>query len=309
MTVNGEIPASEMGQALIHEHVLVDFIGADSTGYHRWNREEVVEKVLPYLLEVKELGCKTLLEYTPMFLGRDPLLLKMLAEESGLTILTNTGYYGALDNRFLPENVYTETSREIANKWISEWENGIEGTGIKPGFIKIGVAPDSLSELHSKLVRAAGLTHLETGLTIAAHTGPAVPAFQEIGILKDMGVSPNAFVWVHAQMEEDHQMHIRAAREGAWISLDGLSAENVDEYVTMIGNLNSSGLLNRVLISHDAGWYTPGEKDGGDFRPYTPVFEALIPALKASGYSDQEIDQIFIENPAEAFTIKIRKLE
>lgn len=37
MTVTGPIPIAELGTTLAHEHVLVDWIGADSTGYHRWD--------------------------------------------------------------------------------------------------------------------------------------------------------------------------------------------------------------------------------------------------------------------------------
>ncbi|MEI9912008.1 MAG: hypothetical protein WDO71_21605 [Bacteroidota bacterium] len=36
-------------------HFLVDFIGADKINNSRWNRNEVVKKVLPYLLEVKTI--------------------------------------------------------------------------------------------------------------------------------------------------------------------------------------------------------------------------------------------------------------
>jgi phosphotriesterase-related protein len=56
ITVTGEIPASEIGKTLHHEHLLVDFIGADSTGYHRWDKNEVVEKVLPYLSGNQKTG-------------------------------------------------------------------------------------------------------------------------------------------------------------------------------------------------------------------------------------------------------------
>jgi len=136
ITVTGEIPASAMGKTLHHEHLLVDFIGADSTGYHRWNRDSVIEKVLPYLLEIKRLGYKTLVECTPAYLGRDPLLLKMLSEKSGIQILTNTGYYSAVGGKFIPKHGFTETAQQLANRWIDEAKNGIEGTGIFPGFIK-----------------------------------------------------------------------------------------------------------------------------------------------------------------------------
>ena len=54
ITVNGAIRPQQMGKTLIHEHLLVDFIGADKISPDRWNREEVLKTVLPYLLEVKK---------------------------------------------------------------------------------------------------------------------------------------------------------------------------------------------------------------------------------------------------------------
>ena len=258
MTVQGPISVSEIGKSLIHEHILVDFIGADSTGYHRWNRAEVIKMVLPYLQEIRNSGCSTLIDCTPAWLGRDPLLLKMLSDSSGLNILTNTGYYGALNNKYLPSHTFRETAEQIAARWIREWQDGIDGTGIKPGFIKTGVNPGMLSDLHKKLIKAAAITHLKTGLTIASHTGPALPAFEELEILASEGVAASAFIWVHAQSESDHSTHVMAATKGAWISLDGLSDDNAEEYVGMINNLKENGLLHRVLVSHDAGWYKPG---------------------------------------------------
>ena len=131
MTVTGK--ANQMGKSLIHEHILVDFIGAKDYNPQKWNRDKVVEKVLPYLKELKETGCETLVDCTPAFLGRDALLLKELSEKSGLKILTNTGYYGAVDNKYLPEHAYNESAQELANRWIAEYEKGIDGTEIRPG--------------------------------------------------------------------------------------------------------------------------------------------------------------------------------
>src|SRR5450759_3347099 len=144
MTVNGPIPSSKMGISLIHEHILVDFIGADSISNKRWDRSKVIEKSLPYLKQIKNLGCRTLVECTPEYIGRDPLLLKSLSDSSGLNILTNTGYYGASNNKFIPRFAFNETADQLAKRWVSEWEEGINGTGIKPGFIKIGVGSGTL---------------------------------------------------------------------------------------------------------------------------------------------------------------------
>ncbi|MBC8110437.1 MAG: phosphotriesterase [Verrucomicrobia bacterium] len=308
INVTGAIKSSQMGITLIHEHILVDFIGADKTSSERWNHEDVIKKVLPYLEEVKKLGCQTLVDCTPAYLGRDVELLKKLAELSGLQILTNTGYYGAVDNKYLPPHAFTETDQQIANRWIAEFEKGIDNTNIKPGFMKISVNPEKLSALHQKLVRAAALTHLKTGLTICSHTGPALPAFEEIEILKQQGVHPSAFVWVHAQNEGDWQNYAKAARLGAWVSLDGVNEGVILQYVKMLEFLKKEQVLPKILISHDAGWYDPDKSDGGDFRGYTTIFKKLIPALHKKGFSDKEIKQLMVVNPAKAFEIEVRKL-
>ena len=306
ISVTGEIPASEIGKTLHHEHLLVDFIRADSSGYHRWNKNEVVEKVLPYLMEIKKLGYKTLVECTPAYLGRDPELMKMLSEKSGIQIITNTGYYSAVGGKFLPEHTFTQTAEQLAARWIDEAKNGIEGTGIYPGFIKIAVEREPLEEIHRKVVEAACITHKATGLVIMSHTGPALPAFQEIEILKQNGVDPSAFIWTHAQNEKDFNKHLEAARMGAWIAFDNFNAGQLERYIEFAQTMKKEGLLGKVLFSHDAGWYRPGEPNGGEFRGFTEIEEFLIPALEKSGLSQPDIYQIFTTNPAEAFKVKVQ---
>ncbi len=310
MTVNGPIEAETMGRTLIHEHIMVDWIGADSTGYHRWDRDSIVTRVVPYLKELKKYGVTTFLDCTPAFLGRDPNILKKLSELTGLQIMTNTGFYGAQKNVFIPQTAFGDPPEELAEQWVGEYEEGIDASGIRPGFIKISVDSDSiLSPMHEKLIRAAALAHLKTGLTIVSHTGPDSPAFAQIGILKEMGVSPRAFVWTHAQ-NGTMEGYVQATNQGAWISLDNVSAapESVEWFVKTLSILKERNVLHQVLISHDAGWYDVGQPNGGDFRPYTALFTHLIPALKKKGFTQKDIDTLLVENPKQAYQIRVRKL-
>ena len=177
-TVKTDITSVDMGKALIHEHILVDFIGADKTGFHRWSRTDVIKKVTPYLMELKKIGVNTLFECTPAYLGRDVVLLKMLSDRTGLNIITNTGLYGAVDDKYIPEYAYEISADSLATTWIKEFRNGIDGTNIKPGFIKISVdTNDVLSSIDEKIVKAAILTHKKTDLTIVSHTTADKPAF------------------------------------------------------------------------------------------------------------------------------------
>lgn len=315
ITVKGEIPVEEMGIGLIHEHILVDFIGADSTGYHRWDKTGVIERALPFLMEARQKGVKTLFECTPAYLGRDPLLLKEISEKTGINIITNTGYYGAVNNKFIPEHAFEDTPEKIAQIWIDEFTNGIEGTGVFPGFIKISVdANDTLSPMHAKIVKAAAIAHKATGLTIVSHTGPDGPAFAQIEILKKEGVSPEAFVWTHAQ-SGTFEGYIKAAKQGAWVSIDNINHENagnpgdIDWCVQLFTKLKKEKVLHKILISHDAGWYSVGQENGGNYRSYNDIFDYLIPALKQNGFGQEDIDILLIKNPQRAYPLSIRKIK
>jgi phosphotriesterase-related protein len=150
--------------------------------------------------------------------------------------------------------------------------------------------------------------HLATGLTIGAHTGQAVAAYEELAELEGAGVHPSAWIWIHAQNEPDPSKYLDAAARGAWISLDGVSTESVGLHVDRVVALRDAGFLQRVLVSQDAGWYSVGEPDGGKFRPYDAVFTGFVPALKAKGFSEAEVAQIFVKNPATAFAVRVRRL-
>jgi len=307
MTVNGWMAADKMGFALTHEHILVDFIGADKIDPSRYNADEVFRIALPELLAVKERGCQSLMECTPAWLGRDVKLLKRLSQASGLNILTNTGYYGAAGEKYLPAHAYTETAEQIAARWIAEWENGIDDSGIKPGFIKSGVDKYPLSAVQQKMIEAAALTHLATGLSIGIHTGDGRAAMEELRIIESKGIGAAAWIWIHAQNEQNRELHIHAAKSGGWVSFDGVNPESISSCLSFLKDMKKENLLEHVLLSHDAGWYHVGEPNGGNYNAYNTISDKLIPFLKENSFTEKEIKLLFFTNPAKAFTVKVRK--
>src|SRR5688500_11583297 len=55
-TVTGPIAADRLGLTLMHEHVLVDFIGADRVSPGRYDADHAFATVLPHLKQVRALG-------------------------------------------------------------------------------------------------------------------------------------------------------------------------------------------------------------------------------------------------------------
>ncbi len=76
---------------LAHEHILVDFIGADSIQPNRWNHDSIIKEIMPYFEELKEFNVNYFVDATPNYLGRDVLLLEKIANKTGIRIITNTG--------------------------------------------------------------------------------------------------------------------------------------------------------------------------------------------------------------------------
>lgn len=307
MTVNGWLDASAMSATLPHEHVLVDFIGADSVDAARYDQDSAFTRILPYMLELKEAGGSTMVECTPAYLGRDPQLLKRLSDASGIQFITNTGYYGAVGEKYLPAYAFNESAEELANRWIGEYVHGIDSTQIRPGFMKLSADRGPLTGTQAKLIHAAAITHLATGLAIAVHNGDGAAAQQEVRILEEHGVSAEAFIWVHAQNEKDSTIHRSMAGRGAWIEFDGLNENNIDRYVGYLKYAKAEGFINKVMISHDAGWYRVGEPGGGDYRGYLTLFNSLVPGLLAEGFTASEIRMITHDNPRHAFAVSVRK--
>lgn len=306
MTVRGQMNADALGTVLMHEHVMVDFIGADKVKANRYQRDEVFRTALPFLQQAAKNGVKTLVECTPAWLGRDPELLRRLSVASKLNIITNTGYYGAANDKFVPAHAYQETAEQLAARWIKEFQFGIDGTGIKPGIIKIGVDAGPLSGIDAKLVKAAALTHLQTGLTIGSHTGDGVAALAQLDLLESLGVNLGAFIWIHAQNEKDPAIHRRAAERGCWVEFDGINPKSAAQHVEFVTNLAQPNLLARVLVSMDAGWYHVGESQGGNYRNYNSLFTDFLPLVKKQ-LEAKQIAQLLNDNPHKALSLEIKR--
>ncbi len=316
MTVLGPVSIDRIGVSLPHEHLATDFVGAERHSQPRYDRDTASETILPALRALKERGVSTLFECTPNYIGRDAALLERLSRASGLNLVTNTGYYGAVGNKFLPRHAHEESADQLAARWLREWRDGIDGTDVKPGFIKLGVERGKLPSLHQKLVRAAARVHRETGLTICIHTGDGEAALDELRLLGEERISTEAFVWVHAQNDAG-PIQIEVARRGGWVSLDGysLAARNPERYRNLLVALKEANCLNRVLISHDDGWAVEGDEarstglklfGNGNPEPFASIFTRFLPDLRDAGFTQTEIDQLIRGNPAAAFQVRVR---
>jgi phosphotriesterase-related protein len=254
----------------------------------------------PYLDALVDRGVGAFGDCSPRYLGRDPEVLARLSELTGLHILTNTGLY---KEPYLPPEVFDAAPQDLAAGWIDEWEDGIMGSGVRPGFVKIAVNPGSLVPVQRTIVRAAAITHLATGLVVASHTGHAVAAAESLDIIESEGMDPGRFIIVHADQIDDLARHYELAGRGAWLEYDSIGAGPMEKHVRLVTQMLERGFEDRLLLSQDAGWYRVGEPHGGEVRPYTDILDHFVPMLRGAGVTDELIHKLFVLNPRRALAV------
>jgi predicted metal-dependent phosphotriesterase family hydrolase len=304
-TVQGPIKMDALGMTLHHEHLFSNFgLPIDET--NDYDETALFAQVIPYLRMLHGQGVRTIFDYTTSYFGRRADLLRAMSDSTGIRIVTNTGIYGAADDRYVPSYAYDLSAEELSQRWIAEASIGIDGTDILPGFIKLAFDEGPISEIDRKLFEAGLLTHLETGLIIAVHTGSNPEAMQlQLELLDEYGVHPSAWIWTHANWHDDFELLLEVADRGAWISMDGVKSDNIDQYLKYIRRFMEAGLHERLLLSHDGDAYPAG----GDIRPFEAIPKELIPAMRSDGLPESIINQLLIENPGEAYAIHVRRID
>ena len=294
-TVLGPLPASQLGRVLMHEHVLVDFGGADIASPDRYDADEVFALLKPKLDDAKAAGIDTLVECTPNHLGRDPGLLRRLSEATGVHLITNTGLYMG---KYLPAWATTATVDELAADWLGEARDGLDGTAVRPGFIKIAVDGPPISDLQQRIVRAAARTSKRTGLPITMHCPKGQSALQALDILAEEGVPASRLIVAHADAESDTSLHDAIATRGAWLSFDGIREPKAEAKRALVLETYRKH-PNQLLLSQDAGWYHVGEPQGGNIVPFAWLPAAFVPSL---GLAAQDVDRLMVVNPRRALS-------
>ena len=306
-TVLGPLPSSKLGFTLAHEHIMCDFIGANQTGRHRWEVDTVVRRMLPIVLQLKARGVQSFFDCTPAYIGRDPRVLKRLALESGVNFVTNTGYYGGAGDKFVPRHAYVETAGQLADRWVREWKDGIEDTGVTPGFIKIGIDEiksdtSDLSTIDEKIVRASARASKITGLSVTCHTGGGLAGLKAVRVFIEEKASADRFIVAHS---DSHGLPInrQVAELGAWVSFDAISRQPLEQHLALVQAMMEK-YADRLLLSHDNGWYWVGQENGGEVRDYNFISDVFLPAFRKAGASETIIQTLTVANPARVFAVR-----
>ena len=337
MTVAGPVDPATLGVTLIHEHVLMDSLpllavhgyateahgpydvshaaearwnpGAHPDNYRVTDRELAVEE-LAYLVTA---GGGTIVDVTPLELGRDPGGLAEVAARTGLHIVMGGGHY--LGPLHAPD-LAARTPADIAETLIAESRDGVAGTGIRPGIIgEIGTSDPPLpGELN--VLRAAAIASRATGLAISVHLHPWGRTGELVAdTLLEAGAVPDRIILGHLTTAHDDRPYIeRLAARGTGLAFDLFGFDHsllgagryppsdADVAATVI-RLVRDGLGERLFLSQDVGVRSRLRRYGG--WGYDHLLRHVVPLLLAGGLAQPEVDQLLVANPRRALTVTL----
>ena len=309
-SVLGPIDSSDLGFTLSHEHVVVSSAGIPHIYPEFIRREESIKEGIKQLREAKNEGLSSIIDVSTIDLGRDIRLIEQVSRESGINIICATGTW-----RDIPRAFWNATPDSVAKLYKREIEVGIEDTGIKAGIIKVANDVGGVTREGEVILRAAARTQKATGIPISTHTwAPDRVGEQQVRIFEDEGVDLNSVYIGHSNDTTDTFYLEGLMDKGVWLGLDrypgGRSPGTPDwEGRTETAmKLISDGYGKRIMLGHD--WSVTlsiDSEEGQDARKksnpdgYLFITRKVLPRLREMGASQEQLDDLMINNPRRFF--------
>jgi phosphotriesterase-related protein len=306
-TVNGSIDVEELGRTLIHEHFRTVDEGARFQFPHLYDEQAELDAALADANAVKGHGIDTVVEPSALFLYRDVAFSRRVADESGLQIVLATGIY-TYDH--LPQVFLNRTEDQLAEIFVHDIERGIQGTEVKAAFIKCAADAPGVTPNVDKVHRAAARASNQTGKPIMAHSRPAGgTGLEQMRIFSDEGVDPAKVQIAHTGDTDDLDYIERLLDTGCFIGMDRYGLDLFlpvePRNVTLLALLER-GYAERMFISQDycstIDWFPAEVQEllkASEVPKWsmTLLFEDVIPELRQRGMTDEQLDQMMVENP------------
>jgi phosphotriesterase-related protein len=306
-TATGPIDTAALGFTLMHEHIYVLTEGLIATWPHLWNRDERVTQAVEALAEAKKHGVDTIVDLTVLGLGRDVTLAREVSRESGVNVIVATGVY-TYDE--VPHYFQHRGADHMADLFVHDITEGIQGTDIKAGILKVATDEKGVATGVEMVLRAVARAHRKTGVPISTHTHAATErGLDQQRIFAEEGVDLSRVVIGHSGDTEDVGYLEKLIKAGSTVGMDRFGIDSMlptDKRVATIVKLCEKGHAANIVLSHDTSCYIdwfPEDlvKQAMPRWHFLHVSDDVVPALRASGVPDDQIDLMTTGNPRRIF--------
>ncbi len=296
-TVRGEISLTQLGKTNCHEHLLWyvprPFAGEDpDLGF------DDSAKAIMELRHFAAAGGGAVVEMTTAEIGRDPLNLRNISEQTGVHIIAASGHH---KDKFSASSLEKRSVDDIAQKIIEDISVGIDGTLIKAGVIKAATSHHAATESERKVIRAIGLAHQSTDAPVSTHTEEGTFALEQIELLLQAGVRANRLLIGHLDRNLPRETYIKIAAKGVWMGLDQVGKTKYwadEERAKLVNVLVETGHIGQILLSSDTARKSSWHAYNPSVDGIANVLMKFTELLREKGLRDIDLQQLLVNNPA-----------
>ncbi len=313
-TVRGPISPDDLGLTLSHEHIAAAYPGWECDPLSRpYDREKIVRVCLRSLDPVKEYGVRSIIDATPADLSRDVEVLKRVSDQADINIICATGRYTEEEGKwaYLKQRSRAgvgDMRDELYDGFMHEITQGIGGSGVRPGVIKVATGRGRITHLEEAMLRAAARASRETGVPVITHTEDGTMGPEQADILIGEGADPDRIMIGHmcGNSSFEYQMDVLGRRVSVSFDRFGIELFLPDKVRTaVLAGLLAAGYVGRIMLSQD--FIACGFGRGGSWPEevrrkmanwsFVNIFRNIIPALKKAGVTEEQIRTMTVDNP------------
>jgi phosphotriesterase-related protein len=310
-TVTGLLPASELGVTDAHDHLFL------SSPALAGQEIEDAEKVTAEVLDAKRSGIASIVEVTPIGLGRKPALMRQVARTTGVHVVGATGYHR--DAHYPAGHwVYDASEDLLRDRMVADIERGMhpndwldQSTALdeaRAGVIKMGASYQRVSRPERIRLEAAVQAALRTGVAILCHTEVGTAADEIIDICTAAGLPANRLVLAHLDRNPDPELHIDLCARGIYVEYDTcgrIKYRPDSDLLRLISEVVGAGYSDRVMLGLDLGRRDYFRAyDGGPGMRY--LMDTFAPRLERR-LGAETVRRILVDNPGRAFALAPRQ--
>ncbi len=305
VTVTGDIPADQLGMTSAHEHLVCDISVSSGKKDHPLSDVSLIALELGYF---REAGGQSIIELTPSDLGRDPVKLKAISEDSGVQIVSGIAFY---DQKTCSDWVRQATVDQIADYFVRGIEEGTGG--IRAGLIgelashnesQPNASKYKLQAFETLVFQAAARAQRRTGVAISTHACLGRAGHAQLEVLEQAGADIEKVVighcdthW-HEDPEKDMGYYLPILERGATCGFDLIGWKEWmpgEIRAERIAALIELGYERQLLLGTDTCRLSQLHENGG--RGFDFLWTSFLPRLRELGVVPSQIQSMLVEAP------------
>jgi phosphotriesterase-related protein len=299
----------------MHEHVFVLSPEIMANYPEAWGDEgEREADAIARLNELKARGVDTIVDLTVIGLGRYTPRIARVAAATDLQIVVATGVYTYNDVPFYfhlsgpgSELGGPETMTDM---FVRDIEEGIADTGVKAAILKCATDKPGVTAGVDRVLRAVAQAHRRTGVPISTHTHAATRrGLEQQRIFTEEGVDLTRVVIGHSGDTTDIGYLEKLIANGSYLGMDRFGLDlflSFEDRVNTVAQMCERGHADKMVLSHDAACFIDWVPEAllpvaAPNWHFLHIHNDVLPALKARGVTDEQIDTMLIANPRKIF--------